>query len=151
MNSFYVEAISEVHHLFSSELIQGLLDARVRLVRTGACLSQKSKNMDFHFNYISSAKRLTNEKIRSGRGPIDILIGIDHADIHTVETRQTGELVARQTPLVWVVFGGSSGNIHPANRILFVKYAMPVDLSDFWKTETMRVRIRIFFLMNKSL
>lgn len=85
---------------------------------------------------------LQNEKIRRGRGPIDILIGIDHAHMHTGETRQTRELVARQTTLGWVVFRGSSGNIQPASRILFVKYAMPVDLSDFWKTETIGVKVK---------
>ena len=85
---------------------------------------------------------LQNEKIRRGRGPIDILIGIDHAHMHTGETRQARELVARQTPLGWVVFGGSSGNVQPVSRILFVKYAMPVDLSDFWKTETMGVEVK---------
>lgn len=31
---------------------------------------------------------LSNEKIRRGRGPIDILIGIDHAHMHTGPTRQ---------------------------------------------------------------
>lgn len=85
---------------------------------------------------------LSSEKIRRGRGPIDILIGIDHANMHTGQTRQAGELVARQTPLGWVVFGGSSGNIQPASRILFVKYATPVDLSDFWKTESMGVEVK---------
>ena len=85
---------------------------------------------------------LQNEKIRRGRGPIDILIGIDHAHMYTGETRQARELVARQTPLGWVVFGGSSGNVQPASRILFLKYAMPVDLSDFWKTETMGVEVK---------
>lgn len=85
---------------------------------------------------------LSSEKIRRGRGPIDILIGIDHANMHTGQTRQAGELVARQTPLGWVVFGGSSGNVQPASRILFVKYATPVDLSDFWKTESMGVEVR---------
>ena len=41
---------------------------------------------------------LQNEKIRRGRGPIDILLGIDHAHMHTGETRQARELVAGQTP-----------------------------------------------------
>ena len=85
---------------------------------------------------------LSSEKIRRGRGPIDILIGIDHANMHTGQTRQAGELVARQTPLGWVVFGGSSGNTQSASRIMFVEYATPVDLSDFWKTESMGVEVK---------
>ena len=71
---------------------------------------------------------LSSENIRRGKGPIDILTGIDHANMHTGQTRQAGELVPRQTPLGWVVFGGSSGNVEPANRILFVKHGTPVDL-----------------------
>ena len=62
--------------------------------------------------------------------------------MHTGQTRQAGELVPRQTPLGWVVFGGSSGNVEPANRILFVKHGTPVDLSDFWKTESMGVEVK---------
>ena len=50
---------------------------------------------------------LSSEKIRRGKGPIDILIGIDRANMHTGQTRQAEELVARQTPLGWVIFGGS--------------------------------------------
>ncbi|PFX14529.1 hypothetical protein AWC38_SpisGene21308 [Stylophora pistillata] len=49
--------------------------------------------------------------------------------------------VARQTPLGWVVFGGSPGILQPANRILFVQEAIHVDLSDFWKTESMGVEV----------
>ena len=85
---------------------------------------------------------LSSERIRRGKGANDILIGNDHAKMHTCQTRQAGELVARQTPLGWVVFGGSSGNVEPANRILFVKHATPVDLSDFWKTESMGVEVK---------
>ena len=85
---------------------------------------------------------LSSDKIRRGRGSIDILIGIDHANMHTGQTRHAGELVARQTPLGWVVFGGLSGSIQPANRILFIKHTTPVDLSDFWKTKSMGVEVK---------
>ena len=85
---------------------------------------------------------LQNEKIRRGRGPIDILIGIGHAHMHTGETKQAKEHVARQTPLGWVMFGGSSGNVQPVSGILFVKYAMPVDLTDFWTMEAMGVAVK---------
>lgn len=62
--------------------------------------------------------------------------------MHTGQTRQAGELAARQTPLGWVVLGGSSGNDQPASRILFVKDATPVDISDFWKTESIGVEVK---------
>lgn len=42
---------------------------------------------------------LENERIRRGKGPVDLLIGIDHAQMHTRQTRQTGQLVARKTLL----------------------------------------------------
>ena len=48
---------------------------------------------------IAKLLEIENERIRRGKGPIDLLIGIDHAHMHTGETRQAGELVARQTPL----------------------------------------------------
>ena len=50
---------------------------------------------------------LKNEKLRRGKGQVDLLIGIDHAHMHTGESKQAGQLVARSTPLGWVVFGGS--------------------------------------------
>ena len=48
------------------------------------------------------------EKIRVENGPVDVLIGIDHPKLHTGETRGSGNLVARQSPLGWVVFGETS-------------------------------------------
>ena len=85
---------------------------------------------------------LSNEKIRRGKGPIDILVGIDHAHMHTGQTGQAGKVVARKTPLGWVLSGGSLGNVQLASRILFVKHAMPVNLSNFWKTESMGVDVK---------
>lgn len=37
---------------------------------------------------------LPNTNFRRGKGKIDLLIGIDHANMHTGQTRQAGELVA---------------------------------------------------------
>jgi O-acetyl-ADP-ribose deacetylase (regulator of RNase III) len=44
------------------------------------------------------------EKIRRWNGPVDVLLGIDHPKLHTGETRESGNLVARQSPLGWVIF-----------------------------------------------
>ena len=41
---------------------------------------------------------LMRERIHRGKGPVDLLIGIDHASMHTGQTRQAGKLVARHTP-----------------------------------------------------
>ena len=50
---------------------------------------------------------LKNEKLRRGKGQVDLLIGIDHAHMHTSESKQAGQLVARSTPMGWVVFSAS--------------------------------------------
>ena len=85
---------------------------------------------------------VSKEKIHRGKGQIDILIGIDHAHIHTGQTKQVGQIVARKTPLRWVVFGGSTETFPTSSRILFVKHSTPVDLTDFWTTETMGVKVK---------
>ena len=42
---------------------------------------------------------LSNEKIRRGKGPIDILMRIYHGHMHSGQTRQAGEVVAKKTQL----------------------------------------------------
>lgn len=79
---------------------------------------------------------------RRGKGEAELRIGIDHAHMHTGESKQAGQLVARHTPLGWVVFGGSPGEVQETGHILHVKFEMPVDLTDFWKTETMGVAVK---------
>ena len=86
--------------------------------------------------------RLTGKKIHRGTGPVDLLIGRDHARLHTSETKQSGHLVGRNSPLGWVVFGAASGKIQQANSVLLVSYSTPVDLSNFWTTEAMEVAVK---------
>ena len=93
------------------------------------------------FKPIAKLLGLENERIRRGKGPVDLLIGIDHAQMHTGQTRQTGQLVARKTPLGWVVFGGQSGETQVHGRVHHVRFAAPVEMSDFWKTEAMGVEV----------
>lgn len=52
---------------------------------------------------------IKGERSQRGKGPVDLLIGIDHAQIHIGETKQSGKLVARNTLLGWVVFWGFLG------------------------------------------
>ena len=59
--------------------------------------------------------------------------------MHTGETRQAGHLVARHSPLGWVIFGATPGDAREKNSILYVKYTKPEDLSDFWTTEAMGI------------
>ncbi|XP_071504464.1 uncharacterized protein [Diadema antillarum] len=72
-------------------------------------------------------------------GSIDVLVGIDHAKLHTGETRQKGNLVARHTPLGWVVFGADPDHQAAKNTVLNVMVTDAVDLKDFWTTESMGV------------
>ena len=81
-------------------------------------------------------------KIHRGKGPVDILIGIDHPRMHTGETKQVGDLVARNSPLGWVVFGAKPGETMRASQIFHIKYTAPVDLSEFWTTESMGVAVK---------
>ena len=90
---------------------------------------------------IAHSLGLKKEEICRGTGKIDLLIGIDQARMHTGETRQAGHLVARKSPLGWVIFGAKQGKVQEDNRVLHIKYTMPEDLSDFWTTEAMGVAI----------
>ena len=91
---------------------------------------------------IADSLRLTRSQIYRGKGSIDLLIGIDHAFMHIGETRQTGYLVARNTPLGWVVFGSAPGETDRNHKIFHLQYAVPVDLTDFWTTESMGVEVQ---------
>eukprot|EP00112_Aurelia_sp_Birch-Aquarium-sp1_P026219 Seg9160.1 transcript_id=Seg9160.1/GoldUCD/mRNA.D3Y31 product="hypothetical protein" protein_id=Seg9160.1/GoldUCD/D3Y31 len=82
---------------------------------------------------------LQTDKFRRGKGPVDLLIGIDYAYMHSGETKQVDHLMARQSPIGWVIFGARPGETCDATHILHVKYATPVDLAVFWTTEAMGV------------
>ena len=62
--------------------------------------------------------------------------------MHTGETKQVGDLVARNSPLGWVVFGAEPGETMRASQIFHIKYTAPVDLSEFWTTESMGVAVK---------
>ena len=85
---------------------------------------------------------IPNSRFRHGKGHVDLLISIDHAHMHAGETRQVNHLLARKSPLGWVVFGGNPEQISDVTSILHVKYASPKDLTDFWTTETMDVMVK---------
>ncbi|XP_068738317.1 uncharacterized protein [Montipora capricornis] len=85
---------------------------------------------------------LPNTRFHCGKGHVDLLIGIDHTHMHAGETRQVDHLLARKSPLGCVVFGGKPEQISDITSILHVKYASPIDLTDFWTTETMGVAVK---------
>ena len=41
---------------------------------------------------------LSGERIRRKKGPIDLLIGINHAQLHISPTKQKDHIVARKSP-----------------------------------------------------
>ena len=92
----------------------------------------KSENLSGRFG-------LKRSEIHRGKGAIDLLIGIDHAFMHVGETRQAGCLIARNSPLGWVVFGSPPGETSGKYKVFNIKFATPVDLTDFWTTESMGV------------
>ena len=50
--------------------------------------------------------------------------------------------MARKSPLDWVIFGSNSDEALPeAKQVLYVRLAEPIDLTDFWKTESMGVSV----------
>lgn len=65
--------------------------------------------VDIKTRDITGVLDLKNENIHHVKGPVDLLIGINHAHMHTGEKRQAGHLVGRNSPLGWVVFGTSPG------------------------------------------
>ena len=78
-------------------------------------------------SHLPEALGVPDTRFRRGKGHVDLLIGIDHAHMHAGETRQVDHLLARKSPLGWVVFGGKPEQISDVTSILHVKYASPVD------------------------
>ena len=85
---------------------------------------------------------LARGEIRRGTGDTDLLIGIDQARLHTGETREAGNLVARHSPLGWVIFGATFGERLGTSKVNHVTFATPVDMSEFWSTESMGVSVK---------
>jgi len=81
---------------------------------------------------ISKLLGLEKERIRRGKGRIDMLIGIDHAQLQSGPSKQSAEIVARNTPLGWVVFAGSAMSTEGASQVCDVSLAPHVDLTTFW-------------------
>ena len=93
-----------------------------------------------NINIGEMAKEIAIPEVKIYRecGPIDMLIGIDHAYMHTEDSKKVGSVVPRHSPLGWIIFGAVSG-LQQTSRILHVQYTRPVDLTDFWTSEAMGV------------
>ena len=105
------------------------------------CISEEVKSV--RSSPLAELFNLPKGELRRGRGDVDLLIGIDHAHMHTGPMKQVEHLVARKSPLGWVIFGNSTSRDldNVTTTVLHVKKINPVDLSDFWTTESMGVQI----------
>ena len=75
-------------------------------------------------------------------GPIDLLIGINYPRFHVGETKMKNTLAARKSTLGWVVFGSNAEGVVPEiKKVLHIRVETPVDLTEFWKTESMGVSV----------
>ena len=93
-------------------------------------------------NHISRVLGIPEEKLHRNAGPIDLLIGVNYPRFHVGETRVKDGLVNRKSPLGRVIFGSNSHDALPeAKHVLHVRLAEPVDLTEFWKTESMGVSV----------
>ncbi len=105
-----------------------------------SCISEEVKGV--RSSMLAEQFNLPKREIRRGRGQVDLLMGIDHAHMHTGQMQQVDHLVARKSPLGWVIFGSTSGGLNNVTtKVLHVKTGIPVDLSDFWTTESMGVQV----------
>ena len=97
---------------------------------------------DVDNNHLSTILGIPKHKLKRKAGPIDLLIGINYPRFHTGEMKVKGNLVARNSPIGWVVFGCNAECIMPdIKQILHIRVAPPVDLTSFWSTESMGVAI----------
>lgn len=86
---------------------------------------------------------LSETNIYREGGPIDLLIGIDYAYMHTGDTKRVDNIVVRHSPLGWVMFGAAP-SLQQTCKVFHVQYTKPVDLTDFWTSETMGVGVQSY-------
>ena len=111
------------------QIVQAVGIAQISEDSPNGTISEVSKIFDIP---ISMLKRKV--------GPVDLLIGINYPQFHAGETKIKKNLAVRKSPLGWVVFGTDSKELtFQNNNVLHVRLAPPVDLTDFWKTESMGV------------
>ena len=60
----------------------------------------------------------------------------------SAKTKVNATLVARRSPLGWVIFGSNAEDVMPEiKQVSLVSLVPPVDLTDFWRTESMGVSV----------
>ena len=82
-------------------------------------------------SHLTELLGLQNTSFRHWKGHVDLLIVIDQAHMHAGETKEVNHLIARKSPLGWVVFRGKADETPDASVILHVTYTLPIDVTDF--------------------
>ena len=95
-----------------------------------------------NIDHISRVLKIPTDGFYRKEGPIHLLIGINYPRFHVGETKVKDGLVARRSPLGWVIFRSDSDDALPETRQVFhICLAEPVDLTEFWKTGCMGMSV----------
>ena len=95
-----------------------------------------------NLNRISDTFGIPIDQLKRKSGHVDLLIGINCPHFHVGETRIKDGLAVRKSPPGWVAFGADNEQTQPkANQVMNVRLAAPIDLTEFWTTESMGVSI----------
>ncbi|XP_014672985.1 PREDICTED: uncharacterized protein LOC106813368, partial [Priapulus caudatus] len=79
--------------------------------------------------------------LNRGNGAVDVLIGVDYPAMHAGETKEVDGYLLRKSPLGWLTFGSSRGYRQPTTTVLHVNVTEMTDLTKFWSTEEMGVKL----------
>lgn len=106
-------------------------------------IPQKSNEVEeVDTTVLASMFGIAAREVGRNAGPIDLLIGINYPCLHVGETKVNASLVARRSPLCWVIFGFNAKDVMAEiKQVSLVSLVPPVDLPDFWKTDSMGVSL----------
>ena len=85
--------------------IRSLENRSAHVVKAIGIPSISNNTSTVNFDEMARVFGITKSKFWRNDGPVDVLIGIDNPLLHTGETRQRKSLIARHSPLGWVLFG----------------------------------------------
>ena len=124
--------------------IHSLENRSAHMVKAIGIPSISNNTSTVNFDEMARVFGITKSKFWRNDGPVDVLIGIDNPLLHTGETRQRKSLIARHSPLGWVLFGTTPGRKEPAHQVFHIKTVTPtaVDMADFWSTESKGLTVK---------
>lgn len=84
---------------------------------------------------------LKPNQFHQGRGPVDILLGIDHIEFHGGQTIVKGQFALKETILGPVIFGANKPQDKQLQTYMVTMDEQRSDLPSFWTTEEMGVAL----------